>query len=306
MKVAAVLASFCSMLLLLFRKQFVWCFSLDETLETMLLEVIPYITICQPFLAIGFTAMDLNDSLHLYKRAMVGNALVTVFVMVPIGYVMTYVLHYNIEGLASAQCIGYTVAGAVNIMFFMTADWEKAVRKANDIAVMDDGCINYDEYGWEDLPDDAKGAATVLGYTKDTWGNKKGSDLDVVLLNGEQKAAANLMGYTKNTRNAHHIMQGPGGSEVVAQKFSPVAKMMEPSMSTVISDDKQHSVQLYILPKPSSYDTGYRQYGITHDVGRARSLDLDYGHKKKKKKGIFGGMSSFKKKRGDPHRKEER
>jgi hypothetical protein len=101
-------------------------------------------------------------------------------------------------------------------------------------------------------------------------------------------------------------MQDPGGSTaVVAQKFSPVAKMMEPSLSTVISDDKQHSVQLYILPKPSSYDTGYRQYGITHDVGRARSLDLDYGHKKKKKKGIFGGMSSFKKKRGDPHRKEE-
>jgi hypothetical protein len=219
---------------------------------------------------------------------------------------MTYILHYNIEGLASAQCIGYTVAGAVNIMFFMTADWEKAVRKANDIAVMDDGCMNYDEHGWEDLPNDAKGAVAMLGYTKDTWGNKKGSDLDIDSLNGEQKAAANIMGYTKNTRNSHHIMQDPGGSEVVAQNFSPVAKMMEPSMSTVISDDKQHSVQLCILPKPNSYDTGYRQYGIRHDVGRARSLDLDYGHKKKKKKGIFGGMSSFKKKRGDPHKKEER
>ena len=139
MKVAAVLASVSSILLLLFRKQFVWCFSLDETLETMLLEIIPYITICSPFLAIGFTATDLNDSLHLYKRAMVSNALVTVLIMVPIGYVMTYILHYNIEGLASAQCIGYTAAGVVNIMLFMTADWDKAVRKANDVATLGDG-----------------------------------------------------------------------------------------------------------------------------------------------------------------------
>ena len=43
---------------------------------------------------------------------------------------MHYWFGYNIEELAAAQCIGYVAAGAANIVIFMNADWDRAVRKA--------------------------------------------------------------------------------------------------------------------------------------------------------------------------------
>jgi hypothetical protein len=35
----------------------------------------------------------------------------------------------------------------------------------------------------------------MLGYTKDTWGIEKGSDVDFSMLTGNKKAAANIMGF---------------------------------------------------------------------------------------------------------------
>ena len=211
-KVGTVISTCCSLLLFLFRKQFVWCFSLDETLDQMLLETIPYITMCQPFMTIGWTAQSLNDALHLYKRAMVSNALVTVLIMVPCGYVMTYVLHYNIEGLASSQCIGYTATGVINIVFFLNADWEKAERKAKDISNVDfdTGAIvgKYDDCGWEDLSKEAKAAAESLGYDKDKWDNGKATKFqNFDLFTEEQNAAADLMGYTRAAWNRIRFAQ---------------------------------------------------------------------------------------------------
>eukprot|EP00553_Chaetoceros_curvisetus_P001309 CAMPEP_0204621070 /NCGR_PEP_ID=MMETSP0717-20131115/6913_1 /ASSEMBLY_ACC=CAM_ASM_000666 /TAXON_ID=230516 /ORGANISM="Chaetoceros curvisetus" /LENGTH=191 /DNA_ID=CAMNT_0051635409 /DNA_START=20 /DNA_END=595 /DNA_ORIENTATION=+ len=100
--------------------------------------------------------------------------------MVPIGYVMTYILQYNIEGLASAQCIGYTAVGVINIIFFVNANWDKAVRKANEIA--DAGIITekdlageYNDYDWDELPAYVKEDAQKFGYDKDTWDNGSSS-----------------------------------------------------------------------------------------------------------------------------------
>jgi len=54
MMMGTCISTVCSLILFLFRKQFVWCFCLDDTLEGMLLEIIPYITMCQPFMTIGW------------------------------------------------------------------------------------------------------------------------------------------------------------------------------------------------------------------------------------------------------------
>ena len=130
MKVGLFISVACSCILYLYGPFFVWCLSLDETLEQMLLEIIPYIVICQPFVSIGMTTMELNDALHIYKKATAIMAIVTLCLMIPFAAVMTYGFHFNIEGLAAAQCIGYTAAGVANIVIFMNADWDRAVRKA--------------------------------------------------------------------------------------------------------------------------------------------------------------------------------
>ena len=86
-------------------KYIAWCFSLDETLETMIIESIPYISICQPFVTVGVTAEYLNEILGKYNKSATISAIVDMCFTVPVAAIFTYLLHYNIEGLASATCM---------------------------------------------------------------------------------------------------------------------------------------------------------------------------------------------------------
>lgn len=206
LKVGTAVSFFCSALLFIFRKQFVWCFSLDDTIEQMLYELIPYIALCQPFFTFGWTAMELNDALHLFKKAMISNGIVTSFITIPLGFFMTYNMHYNLEGIASAQCIGYTVGGVISIIFFAGADWDKAVRKAKDIGNVAKKNVDllteprgyYDDYYWDDMPIEVRASATILGYNRHTWDNGLTSNItDYDSLTVAQLAAAKTMGYTR-------------------------------------------------------------------------------------------------------------
>jgi hypothetical protein len=207
-RIGVSISLFCAALLLFLRKQFVWCLSVDPTIEKMLYELIPYISICQPVFSISWTAMELNDALHLFKRAMISNAFATSFIIIPLGYVMTYIFHFNLEGLVSAQCIGYTIGGVANLIFFAGADWDKAVRKAQEISdVVKEGIEtetdrtgHYDDCYWDDMPIEARNAAETLGYNQQNWDN---SSTDTITEHAnfteEQVEAAKVLGYDTNT-----------------------------------------------------------------------------------------------------------
>ena len=153
--------------------------------------------------------MELNDALHLFKRAMISNAFATSFIILPLGYAMTYIFHFNLEGLVSSQCIGYTIGGVANLMFFAGADWDKAVKKAQEIsAVAKEGIEtqigrtgHYDDCYWDDMPIEARNAAETLGYSLDNWDNAtKGTPTITEYDNftEEQVEAAKVLGYDRN------------------------------------------------------------------------------------------------------------
>mmetsp|Transcript_1830 Transcript_1830/g.3307 ORF Transcript_1830/g.3307 Transcript_1830/m.3307 type:complete len:105 (-) Transcript_1830:1261-1575(-) len=97
----------------------------------MLREVIPYVVTCQPFVAVGLIVTELlNEALFVYKKSTVTYAIATLFIIIPLGAIATYWLKFNIEGLASAQCIGHTAVGVASIVTFMNADWNRALLKA--------------------------------------------------------------------------------------------------------------------------------------------------------------------------------
>lgn len=63
------------------------------------------------------------------------------------------------------------------------------------------GC-KYDDYDWDDLPDDAKQAAEVLGYTRRLWDDDEDTDAtekDWDDLNPVEQAAAKTLGYTERS-----------------------------------------------------------------------------------------------------------
>ena len=129
-KIGIWISIFSSVVLAASSHFFAWCLSLDETLEGMLLQIIPYIVICQPFVSIGTILSILNDALHIYKSSTAISATITVVFMIPFAALMTYYFHYNIEGLAAAMCVGYTAMGVSSSVIFVNADWDRAIRKA--------------------------------------------------------------------------------------------------------------------------------------------------------------------------------
>ena len=129
MAICTGLSGVFSLVLLDTRRYLAWCFSLDETLETMILEIIPYIAICQPFITAGVTADYLNEVLGKHKVSVKISTIIDMCFTLPVAAIFTYLLHYNIEGLASAICMGFAATGVINIFLFFNTDWQYAAKK---------------------------------------------------------------------------------------------------------------------------------------------------------------------------------
>lgn len=106
-------------ILFVFKKPLVSLLSPDETLTQMLVEIVPYLCLCEPFIAIGTVASSLNEGIGLYESSVAVYFWVTMIVTLPSAWIFTYHFHYNIEGLASSLCIGAVVYGVINVDIFM-------------------------------------------------------------------------------------------------------------------------------------------------------------------------------------------
>lgn len=119
----------CSAFLYDTRRYLAWCMSLDQTLEIMIVEIIPYIALCQPFITVGVTAESLNEVLGRFDMSVNISSIIDLFFTIPTAAIFTYILNYNIEGLASALCMGYSACGVTNVVIFANTDWRYAVSK---------------------------------------------------------------------------------------------------------------------------------------------------------------------------------
>ena len=118
-KIVVAITCVSMILLFIFRQPLVSLLTNDETLSQMLVEIVPYICLCEPFLAIGTVASNLNEGIGLYDKSTGVYFWVTMLVTLPSAWVFTYYFQYNIEGLASALCFGSIVYGVINVDIFM-------------------------------------------------------------------------------------------------------------------------------------------------------------------------------------------
>jgi len=130
---ATAFAIILSIPLMVYRHFIVWCISADQVLDEMLLEVLPYVAFCQPFITLGMTAAAINEGMCLYHHVVKRMFVATCLVTIPVAGILTYTFEYNIEGLTAAVCMGYVTGGVFNFNLYMNADWEKAMRKNQEI-----------------------------------------------------------------------------------------------------------------------------------------------------------------------------
>lgn len=122
-KIVLAMSILFGVILFFARRGIVDLLAVDETLDGMLLEIIPYIVICNPFIAVGTIASDFNEHLAMMGKSTMVHFLVTIVITIPAAAVFTYYFHFNIEGLASAICISSTFYGVFNLYIFLNSNW---------------------------------------------------------------------------------------------------------------------------------------------------------------------------------------
>ena len=82
----------------------------------------------------------------------------------PVAAIMVYVFNYNLEGIVGAMTISYTIGTNIYLYMLHTSDWEalSAAVVARNAAEGQ----SYDEFDWDDLPDNIQDAALILGYNQ--------------------------------------------------------------------------------------------------------------------------------------------
>ena len=122
-------STFSCAILFYFRQAVVDGVTNDETLNEMLLEIIPYIVIGDPILSVSTAASYMNRALAMYQRSTKVELLMTFLVTIPCATVSTYYMGYNIEGIAASSYAGYSTMALMIIVVYLNADWDRAVEK---------------------------------------------------------------------------------------------------------------------------------------------------------------------------------
>lgn len=110
----------------------------DDGLAESLMNVIPYIVLCQPLVVLSSFAGYVNSALAMYKRATIIELSITCLVGLPLSWISTYHFGWDITGLTAAAFISDATMGAVAMAIYKNADWDKAVRKNRKIAGLED------------------------------------------------------------------------------------------------------------------------------------------------------------------------
>ena len=106
----------------------------NNDLSGMLNKCMPLVLLCHPLLTMSSTGAFFNNALAMYKRATKVEIVLSILITIPLAWVSTFHLQWDISGLLVAYYIGHATKGAMILAVYNNADWEKAVRKNKKIA----------------------------------------------------------------------------------------------------------------------------------------------------------------------------
>ena len=137
----------------------------DPTLQKLLFDMLPLIGFAQIIMVAGMDAWAVIGAQGRVRLATVVEFVISWFVAVPLSALFVYGFNLNLESMVAALTIAYTIGANVYLYILQKSDWYglSAIVIARNAA---EG-VMYDEYDWDDLPDDVRKAAIVLGYSKE-------------------------------------------------------------------------------------------------------------------------------------------
>ncbi|KAL3920484.1 MAG: hypothetical protein SGILL_003239 [Bacillariaceae sp.] len=175
----------------------------DPTLQKLLFDMLPLIGFAQIIMVAGMDAWAVIGAQGRVRMATVVEFIISWFIAVPLSALFVYGFNLNLESMVAALTIAYTVGANVYLYILLRSDWHglSAVVIARNAA---EG-VMYDEYDWDDLPDDVRKAAVVLGYTQELWENDQEPDTAEKSwgnLTDDEQRAATLLGFNQRKWDA--------------------------------------------------------------------------------------------------------
>jgi Na+-driven multidrug efflux pump len=137
----------------------------DPTIQILLFDLIPLIGFAQILMVAGMEAWAVIGAQGRVRLATVIEFVVSWFVGVPLCAIFVFVFNLNLESMVAALTIAYTVGANVYLYILFKSDWVglSAIVVTRNAA---EGVL-YDEFDWDDLPNDIRQAAATLGYTEE-------------------------------------------------------------------------------------------------------------------------------------------
>jgi hypothetical protein len=137
----------------------------DPTLQRLLFDLIPLIGFGQILMVAGMEAWAVIGAQGRVRLATVIELIVSWLIALPLSAIFVSVFNLNLESLVAALTIAYTIAANVYLYVLIKSDWEglSAIVVSRNAA---EGVL-YDEFDWDDLPNNIRQAAETLGYTEE-------------------------------------------------------------------------------------------------------------------------------------------
>lgn len=137
----------------------------DQTLQRMIFEVLPLISFGEILMAAGMVCWSVICAQGRARLATIIEFFVSWLVAIPLGAFFVYFFGYNLQGLAAALVLGYTVGANVYLFVLLRSDWEKLSTIVIDRNAAEG--TQYLDSNWDQLPANIQEAAGALGYTRE-------------------------------------------------------------------------------------------------------------------------------------------
>jgi len=241
----------------------------DPTLQRMIFDIIPLIGFGQILMVWGMVAWAILGAQGRIRIATALEFFISWGIGAPIAAMLVFFFNYNIEGIVGGLSISYTIGTNVYLYMLHTSDWEKlsAIVVARSAAAGQ----TYNEFDWDDLPDNIQDAAAELGYNKWVW---ESDDLQPESdekmwheLTEEEKRAAHVLGYTKQLWN--------GESDSKTEESTGEDKKGSDDTSDVSSHGSDGWANLSNEAKSAAITLGYTQ-AIWNNDGSPPTEDKDW------------------------------
>ena len=130
-------------------------FTNDETLQSMLSELVPFAGVANLTMQFGMTCESLIGAQGKYKLATWVSFISSWGVAMPMAAILVFVVRMDLQGLTAAVVMGYVSTGAALTYILMSSNWKKIAQKIQErnaeAAADEAGEDGQEEYAEEDL-----------------------------------------------------------------------------------------------------------------------------------------------------------